>query len=100
MSVWRKYVVLLAAALGAAACTEKLGSGRACPALCPIEEVGIVDTTIAGVVLDTTVYPGPAIGSERTVLLLTRTDGALDLRGVFRFDSLPKVFVKIGRAHV
>ena len=94
MSVWRKYVVLLAAALGAAACTEKLGSGSACPALCPIEEVGIVDTTIQGVALDTTVYPGPPIGSEGTVLLLTRTDGALDLRGVFRFDSLPRVFVK------
>ena len=94
MSVWRKYVVLLAAALGAAACTEKLGSGSACPALCPIEEVGIVDTTIQGVTLDTTVYPGPPIGSEARVLLLTRTDGALDLRGVFRFDSLPKTFRK------
>lgn len=94
MSVWRKYVVLLAAALGAAACTEKLGSGRACPALCPIEEVGIVDTTIQGVVLDTTVYPGPPIGSESGILLVTRTDGALDLRGVFRFDSLPKTFLK------
>jgi hypothetical protein len=94
VSVWRKYVVLLAAALGAAACTEKLGSGSACPALCPIEEVGIVDTTIQGVLSDTTVYPGPPIGSESMVLLLTRTDGALDLRGVFRFDSLPKVFVK------
>ena len=94
MSVWRKYVVLLAAALGAAACTEKLDSGRACPALCPIEGIGIADTTIDGVVLDTTVYPGPPVGSEATVLLLTRTDGALDLRGVFRFDTLPKVFVK------
>ena len=94
MSVWRKYVVLLAAALGAAACTEKLDSGRACPALCPIEGIGIADTTIDGVVLDTTVYPGPPVGSEGTVLLLTRTDGALDLRGVFRFDTLPKVFVK------
>ena len=94
MSVWRKYVVLLAAALGAAACTEKLDSGRACPALCPIEGIGIADTTIEGVVLDTTVYPGPPIGSEATVLLLTRTDGALDMRGVFRFDTLPKVFVK------
>ena len=94
MSVWRKYVVLLAAALGAAACTEKLGSGRACPALCPIEEVGIVDTTIQGVALDTTVYPGPPLGSEAGVLLETRTDSALDLRGVFRFDSLPKKFLK------
>jgi hypothetical protein len=94
VSVWRKYVVLLAAALGAAACTEKLESGRACPALCPIEDVGIVDTTIQGVTLDTTVYPGPPVGSEGRVLLLTRTDGALDLRGVFRFDSLPANFVK------
>ena len=94
MSVWRKYIVLVAAALGAAACTEKLGSGRACPALCPIEEVGIVDTTIQGVVLDTTVYPGPPVGSEATVLLMTRTDNALDLRGVFRFDSLPTTFQK------
>ena len=94
MLVWRKYAVLFAAALGAAACTEKLGSGRACPELCPIQEVGIVDTTIQGVVLDTTVYPGPPIGSEASVLLLTRTDGALDLRGVLRFDSLPTRFLK------
>jgi hypothetical protein len=94
VSVWRKYVVLLAVALGAAACTEKLGTGRACPALCPIEEVGIVDTTIQGVATDTTVYPGPPIGSEPSVLLLTRTDGALDLRGVFRFDTLPTTFRK------
>lgn len=94
MSVWRKYVVLLAAALGAAACTEKLDSGRACPGLCPIEEIGIADTTIQGVVLDTTVYPGPSIGSETSILLLTRTDGALDLRGVIRFDSLPSRFTK------
>ena len=94
MLVWRKYVVLFAAALGAAACTEKLGSGRACPALCPIQEVGIVDTTIQGVSLDTTVYPGPPVGSEGSVLLQTRTDGALDLRGVFRFDSFPTTFLK------
>ncbi|NUQ19331.1 MAG: hypothetical protein HOQ09_00035 [Gemmatimonadaceae bacterium] len=76
----------------ATACTEKLGSGRACPDLCPIQEVFIADTTIQGVVVDSTVFAGPAIGSEPRILLATRADGSIDLRGVVRFDTLPSTF--------
>ncbi|NUO64498.1 MAG: hypothetical protein HOQ34_13085 [Gemmatimonadaceae bacterium] len=88
----RNCCAILAAALLATACTEKLGSGRACPDLCPIEEVFISDTTIQGVVVDSTVFAGPAVGSEGRILLATRTDGAIDLRGVLRFDTLPNTF--------
>ena len=92
MSVLRNCCVTLAVALLATACTEKLGSGRACPDLCPIQEVFISDTTIQGVVVDSTVFSGPAIGSEGRLLLATRTDGAIDLRAVVRFDTLPNTF--------
>ena len=92
MSVLRNCCVILAAALLATACTEKLGSGRACPGLCPIEEVFISDTTIQGVVVDSTVFAGPAVGSEGRLLLATRTDDAIDLRAVIRFDTLPNTF--------
>ena len=96
MSVLRNCCAILAIALLATACTEKLGSGRACPDLCPIQEVFIADTTIPGVVVDSTVFAGPAIGSETRILLATRTDGAVDLRGVIRFDSLPNTFTPKG----
>lgn len=92
MSVLRKGCAFLAIAFLATACTEKLGSGRACPDLCPIEGVGIADTTIQGVVVDTTVFAGPQIGSEGRLLLATRADGLVDLRAVIRFDTLPKTF--------
>ncbi|HEX2781087.1 MAG TPA: hypothetical protein VHM30_16425 [Gemmatimonadaceae bacterium] len=92
MSVLRNGCVLLAIAMLASACTEKLGSGRACPGLCPIEGVGIADTTIQGVVVDSTIFAGPQIGSESRLLLATRTDGLVDLRAVIRFDTLPKTF--------
>ena len=57
----RNCCAILAAALLATACTEKLDSGRACPGLCPIEQVGIADTTIQGVVVDSTIFAGPQV---------------------------------------
>ena len=98
MSVLRNCCAILAVALVATACTEKLGSGRACPDLCPIQEVFIADTTIPGVIVDSTVFAGPTVGSESRLLLATRTDGAIDLRGVIRFDTLPNNFKAKGAA--
>ena len=92
----RNCCAILAAALLATACTEKLDSGRACPGLCPIEQVGIADTTIQGVVVDSTIFAGPQVGSEGVLLLAKRTDGQIDLRSVIRFDSLPDTFIRSG----
>ena len=93
MSVLRNRLVLMAAAaVVATACTEKLDSGSACPALCPVEQLGIQDTTIEGVVFDTTVGQFPTIGAESQIALVTRADGALDLRAALRFDTLPYTY--------
>ena len=90
MSVLRnRLVFLVVAAALATACTEKLDSGSACPALCPVEQLGIQDTTLVGVVLDSTVYHFPAIGAEAQIPLVTRIDGSLDVRAALRFDTLP-----------
>ena len=93
MSVLRNRLVLMAAAaVVATACTEKLDSGSACPALCPVEQLGIQDTTIEGVTFDTTVGRFPPIGSESEIPLVKRTDGALDVRAALRFDTLPYTY--------
>ena len=90
MSVLRKRLVfLVAATVLATACTEKLDSGSACPALCPVEQIAINDTTILGVSLDTTVTGYPPIGAEAEIPLVTRVDGSLDVRAAIRFDVLP-----------
>ena len=93
MSVLRKLPVVFAtAALAATACTENLESGRACPALCPIEEVGIRDTIFtSAIVLDATLERYPLLGAAIYVPLINRTE--MDVRGVFRFDELPEKFV-------
>ena len=97
MSVLRNRLVLMAAvAVVATACTEKLDSGSACPALCPVEQLGIQDTTIEGVAFDTTVGQFPSIGAESQIPLVTRTDGALDMRAALRFDTLPYTYVSKG----
>lgn len=80
-----------------AACTEKLESGAACPALCPEQNIVIRDTTIvfdSRTVIDTTIAGFPGIGLEQFVLLAQRSGGgaSLDTRGVIRFDSLEHRF--------
>ena len=78
--------------MAASACTEKLEGGRACPALCPIEEVGIRDTVFATVVVvDSTLQRYPLLGAAIYVPLINRPE--MDVRGVFRFDQLPEKFV-------
>lgn len=74
--------------MAASACTENLEGGRACPALCPIEEVGIRDTTFGtAIVFDQTLERYPLLGASIYVPLINRPE--IDVRGVFRFDELP-----------
>ena len=74
-----------------AACTEDYDGGAACPALCPEQNVVVLDTTFDPVDLDTTVNGFPTHGTE-TELLLARRGDTVDVRPVVRFDSLPIYF--------
>ena len=85
----RRLLALVALATGAAACTERLDSGAACPALCPVENAAVVDTVIDAVALDSTVAGFPVPGEASTLLLALRPGrDSLDVRGIVRFDSL------------
>lgn len=77
----------------AAACAEELEGGAGCPALCPVTNEAVRDTVLTPVVLDTALA-GVPIAGEATSLLLALRPGAdsLDVRAVFRFDSMPARF--------
>lgn len=87
--------LLLCVALGSgiAACGEDLDNGAACPALCPGQNVSVLDTTFDAVSLDSTVLGIPSLGAELTLYLASRGD-TLDARAVIRFDSLTRRFTK------
>ena len=90
----RSRVVVLVgfiAAVSAAACTEKLESGAACPLLCPQQSVQLKDTVVDAVAIDSTQPGYPPIGQENELLLAARGD-TLDTRVIVRFDTLPKAF--------
>jgi len=83
----------LAAALAAVfgACDEQLDSGLACPALCPVQQLALRDTTFFAVELDTTVGGFPSLGAEARFFIASMGD-TLQTRAVVRYDSLPKHF--------
>jgi hypothetical protein len=82
---------ILGAAFAAAACSEHLNGGAACPALCPGQNLQVTDTTFRidhlAPVYDTTIASFPLLGDEGT-LLLAHIPHRADVRGVMRFDSL------------
>jgi hypothetical protein len=85
----RRLLALVALSTGAAACTENLDSGAACPALCPVENAAVVDTVLDAVSLDSTVAGFPVPGETATLLLALRPGAdSLDVRAIVRFDSL------------
>jgi len=88
-------VTLVGAMLTAAACSEHLNGGAACPALCPGQNLQVLDTTFRvdhlAPVYDTTIASFPLLGEEGTVLLANIPHRA-DVRGVLRFDSLANYY--------
>lgn len=87
---WRAPLVATAAILlsvAAAACTENLDGGVACPSLCPSQDEPFRDTTFDAVVLDTSLAGYPTLGLSSTLLLANRPD-TLVTRAVLRFDQL------------
>jgi hypothetical protein len=90
-SLRRRALLALGALMTAAtiaACTEDYDGGSACPALCPEQNVVVLDTTFDPVDLDTSLSPFPTQGTESELLLARRGD-TVDVRPVIRFDSLP-----------
>jgi len=78
------------------ACAEDLDTGASCPALCPGQELVVLDTTLTpAIVLDTTLGPYPFTGFETPILLAHRGD-TLDVRMVARFDTLVRDYAPSG----
>jgi hypothetical protein len=87
-----KLFIAAAAAAAITACSEKLEGGASCPLLCAQQSATLMDTTIDGVVFDTTVVGLPPIGAERLLMLASHGD-SLDARAIVRFDTIPQSFV-------
>jgi hypothetical protein len=99
--------VPLLAIVIAAACSEKLDTSANCPVLCTDPSLEIRDTTLDVVTFDSAFagftgvgerWPAPALTSlsglgflnETFVAVANRAD-SLDVRQVFRFDTLPRI---------
>ena len=93
MPKWSLRVLVVAVSVVLAACGERLESGNACPILCPGQSLALRDTTVTGVVLDTTLTGFPPRGAS-TFLLLANSGDTAEVRYVVRFDSLPSTYVK------
>lgn len=90
LSPWFALAVPLALAVGA--CSEDLETGSTCPALCPGQQLVVIDTVIEpGYAFDTTLVGFPTIGLEFPMLLAARGD-TLDVRAVVRFDTVPRLY--------
>ena len=93
MHKWSVRLLVALASVGLAACGERLESGAACPVLCPGQSLTLRDTTVQGVVLDTTLSGFPPRGAS-TFLLLANSGDTAEVRYVVRFDSLPSTYMK------
>ena len=93
MHKWSVRLLVVAASIVLTACGERLESGSACPILCSGESLTLRDTTVAGVVLDTTLSGFPPRGAS-TFLLLANSGDTAEVRYVVRFDSLVSTYIK------
>lgn len=82
---------LCAATAVAAACTENLDGGAACPSLCPEQSEQFRDTTFEAVVLDSSLSGFPVLGIGSNLLLANRPD-TLVTRTIMRFDVLTTAY--------
>ena len=84
-------LTLVTSSLVAAACTEKLDGGAACPSLCPEQSQQFRDTTFEAVALDTSLGGFPSLGLSATMLLANRPDTVVT-RNILRYDALVTSF--------
>lgn len=101
MSQWRRQwsrlrspLLLLSAVcttVFAAACTEDLEGGGACPTLCPSRTESFKDTTFEAVTLDSSLSGYPVLGLGPDLLLANRPD-TIVTRAVIRLDALTQEY--------
>ena len=86
-------LVTAALVLALAACTEDLATSATCadPVLCGEQSLAVEQVELEPVVADTTVAGFPLRGTE-VRLLAARAGDSLDVRAIFRFDSLPTFY--------
>ena len=82
---------LVFAAVTAAACTESLDGGAACPSLCPSKAESFRDTIVDAVVLDSSLGGFPSLGLSPLILIANRPDTVVT-SAIIRFDALPTVY--------
>ena len=82
----------LVAAVGVGACSNDEIANSQCPVLCPQRNLQVIDTTFEAVALDTVLTGFPVLGTEGRIMLATAPGGALDVRGLIRFDSIVPTF--------
>lgn len=75
----------------AAACTEELEGGAACPTLCPSRTESFKDTTFDAVTLDSSLAGFPVMGLAPELLLANRPD-TIVTRAVIRLDALTQEY--------
>ena len=76
---------------GAAACSESIEGGAACPSLCPTRDTEFRDTIIDAVVLDTSLGAFPSGGLNGLLLLANRGD-TVQTSAVVRYDQIAPTF--------
>jgi hypothetical protein len=93
----RRALFMFAAAFLAAAvaCTEQDVGTQACPALCPNQNVVVLDTTFTLEIADTTLTGYPTFGLEQQ-MVLAQVGDTLDSRAIIRFDSLATAYLPPG----
>lgn len=91
-----RLTTLLAAALALAgvACSEELPTSDTCaadPLLCGEQSISVQQVELEPVAFDTTLAGFPLRGTE-VRLLAARSGDSLDVRAIYRFDSLPSFY--------
>ncbi|MGH7718534.1 MAG: hypothetical protein ACREON_06795 [Gemmatimonadaceae bacterium] len=91
-SSWRRLALALAC-VATTACSEDLSGDAACPALCPEQNLEMVDVTLFPLSVDSSIRAFPPIGTEQQLLLARRGD-SLVTGVVLRFDSTKTRFAR------
>ncbi|HEX4628647.1 MAG TPA: hypothetical protein VH137_07640, partial [Gemmatimonadales bacterium] len=86
---------LLAVALAAAACVERVAAPGACPVYCPSGHLTVLDTLLAMNISKDSAYRGYLLAYQAPVMLVSDTP-LVDSRAIFQFSSYgPRIAIRV-----